>query len=85
LTANAEVATVPGSIPASSNTVESEWAADEVMLNSVRIQKKKKSPVYSYSKTVQKLKKNSGKFYQTIAFLENIMKFIKINTNFENI
>ncbi len=33
LTANAEVATVQGSIPASSDTVESRRAADEAVLN----------------------------------------------------
>ncbi len=43
LTANAVVATVLGSIPASSDTVESEGAADEAVLNIVH--KKKKSPL----------------------------------------
>jgi hypothetical protein len=35
LTANAEVATVLGSIPASADTAESEGAADEAVLNKV--------------------------------------------------
>ncbi len=35
LTANAKVATVLGSIPESSDTVESEGAADEALLNKV--------------------------------------------------
>ncbi len=43
LTANAEVATVLGSIPASYDTVESEWGANEAVLNTVH---KKISPVY---------------------------------------
>jgi hypothetical protein len=41
LTANAVVATVLGSIPAFSDTVESEWAADEAVLN---IEHRKKNP-----------------------------------------
>jgi hypothetical protein len=36
LTARPEVAIVPGSIPASSDTVESEGAADEAVLNKVQ-------------------------------------------------
>jgi hypothetical protein len=40
LTDNAEVATFLGSIPASSDTVESEGAADETVLNKVQ----KKTP-----------------------------------------
>ncbi len=44
LTANAEVATVLGSIPASSDTVESEGAADEAVSNKVhKFKKSKKS------------------------------------------
>jgi hypothetical protein len=42
LDVNVKVATVLGSIPASSDTVESEGAADEAVLNNVH--KKKKIP-----------------------------------------
>ena len=40
LTANAEVATVLGSIPASSDTVESEGDADEAVFNIVHKKRK---------------------------------------------
>jgi hypothetical protein len=46
LTVNAEVATVLGSIPASSNTVESEGVADEAVLNTVNRKKIKKFLCY---------------------------------------
>jgi hypothetical protein len=44
LTVNAKVATVLGSIPASSDTVESDGAADEAELNNVHKNKKSKKP-----------------------------------------
>jgi hypothetical protein len=44
LTANAEVTTVLGSNKASSDTVESEEAADEAVLNNAHLKNPKKSP-----------------------------------------
>jgi hypothetical protein len=40
--------TVLGSIPASSDTVESEGAADAAVLNTVQRKKSKKSPCFNY-------------------------------------
>jgi hypothetical protein len=48
LTANVKVATVLGSIPASSDTVESEGAADEAVLNTVH--RRKKNTLFDFHK-----------------------------------
>jgi hypothetical protein len=49
LTANAEVATGQGSIPASSDTVESEGVADKAVLK--KVHKKTKKNLFKYAKS----------------------------------
>jgi hypothetical protein len=55
-----EVATVLGSIPASSDTVESEGAADEAVLNTVHKEKNPKNlPVFDFVHACMRLAKDS--------------------------
>jgi hypothetical protein len=60
LAVNAKVATVLGSIPASSDTVESVWRQIEAVFNNVRKKKKnpQKSPINKCTKSPVKITTN---------------------------